>query len=109
MDTSTDDKLHIFENHLSVIQDGEILTFPITDYERYNSVGIIVVEALSRTITDRQETDPTRNRLVKTNDLIDKQQHVNLDEASKVSSYLNIPYTRIVNDGKDIPIAALRS
>ncbi len=108
-DASTDDKLHIFENHLSIVQDGEILTFPMTDYDRYNSIGIIVVEALCKTIIDRRKTDPARSRLVETDDLIDRQQQINLKEANKVSSYLDIPYVRIVNEEKDLSIAALRS
>ena len=109
IDASTDDKLHIFENHLSIVQDGEILTFPMTDYERYNSIGIIVVEALSRKIVDRRKSDRTRSRLVETENLIDRQQQINLDEANKVSSHLDIPYIHIVNDEKAAAIAALQS
>lgn len=108
-DTSTNDKLHIFENHLSIIQGGEILTFPMADYERYNSIGIIVVEALSKTIIERRKTDPARSRFVETEDLIDRQQQVNLKEADKVSSHLDIPCIRIVNDEKDLSVAALQS
>ena len=107
VNTSTNDTLHIFENHLSIIQDGEVVTFPLSDYERYNTIGLVVVEALSRVILSRRKSDAARNRLIKTEDLIDEQQKINLEEAEKVSSHLKIPCLRIVNDDKNSSIAAL--
>ena len=109
VDTSSDDTLHIFENHLSIIQDGEIATFPMSDYERYNTIGLVVVEALSKTILSRRKTDATRKRLIETENLIDEQQRVNLEEAEKVSSHLGIPWLRVINNDKDVSIATLRT
>lgn len=107
VNTSTNDTLHIFENHLSIVQDGEVITFPLSDYERYNTIGLVVVEALSEVILNRRKSDATRNRLIETADLINEQQRVNLEEAKKVSSRLKIPYLRVVNDDKNSSIATL--
>ena len=107
--TSSDNTLHIFENHLSIIQDGEVVTFPMSDYERYNTIGLVVVEALGKTILDRRKTDATRNRITETEDLVDEQQRVNLEEAEKISSHLEIPYLRVINNDKDLSITALRN
>lgn len=107
VDDSADNTLHIFENHLSIIQDGEIVTFPMSDYEKYNTIGLVVVEALSKTILNRCTTDTTRSRLVETEELITEQQKINLVEAEKVSSHLGIPWLRVLNDDIDTSVIAL--
>lgn len=108
VDDPADDALHIFENHLSIIQDGEIITFPMSDYEKYDTIGLIVVEALSKTILNRRKTDTTRSRLVETEEFITEQQRINLEEAEKVSSHLGIPWLRVHNNDRSVSIAVLR-
>lgn len=109
VDTPSDNSLYFFENHLSIIQDGEIVTFPMSDYEKYNTVGLVVVEALAKTVLNRRRADTTRARLVETENLINEQQKVNLEEAKKVASHLGIPWLKVINDNKDESLAKIRT
>lgn len=100
--TNGDNRIHILENHLSIVQDGELRTFPAEDYEKYNMVGLVVVEATIDEIVTRRESDPNRKRLLENASLIMKQQEINREEARKIREHLGIPTLLVQNnDGKE--------
>lgn len=52
----------LLENHLSIVDQVGIHTFPHEDVRRYNPVGLIVVEASPEEVLQRRRTDGKRNR-----------------------------------------------
>lgn len=98
---NSDGRIHLLENHLTIIQDGKIVAFPTEDYRKYNLIGIISVSAPPRSILERRLKDPTRRRLADTIDLIAEQQRMNDIESSKITKYLGIPLMDVLNkDGR---------
>jgi adenylate kinase len=98
---SSDGRIHLLENHLTIVQDGAVVSFPVGDYEKYNLIGLVSVTASPQSILERRLKDPSRKRLMDTSELIEKQQRVNAEEAVRVSGYLGIPLMEIINnDGK---------
>lgn len=98
---NSDGRIHLLENHLTIVQDGAVVSFPVGDYEKYNLIGLVSVTASPQAILDRRLKDPTRKRLTDTLELIEKQQRVNAEEAIKVSKYLGVPLMEVANgDGK---------
>lgn len=71
---NSDDQIYLLENHLTIIQDGEIVSFPAVDYEKYNMVGLVTVEAPPQIVFKRRVEDGSRERLVETVALIGRQQ-----------------------------------
>jgi len=96
--SSSDHATILFENHLSVIQDGHVITFQTVDYRRYNACGLAVINADPPAIHHRRATDPARRRSLGTVDQIAWQQTVNESQAAIVSDYLEIPLATIRND-----------
>lgn len=101
---NSDGRIHLLENHLTIIQDSAVVSFPIRDYEKYNLVGLIVVEAPPQSVLERRLKDQTRKRMTDTLELIDKQQRVNSEEAEKIAKYLGIPLFNITNNDGMLPI-----
>lgn len=98
---NSDGRIHLLENHLTIVQDGAVVSFPVGDYEKYNLIGLVSVTASPQAILDRRLKDPTRKRLTDTLELIEKQQRVNAEEAIKISRYLGVPLMEVANnDGK---------
>lgn len=95
---SSDHATILFENHLSVVQDGHIITFQTTAYRRYSARGLAVISADPAIIHRRRSSDPTRRRNPGTIDQIAWQQRVNESQAAIVSDYLEIPLAIIRND-----------
>jgi adenylate kinase len=104
-----DHSLHLFENHLSIIQNEDIITFPLEDYQRYNSIGLVVIEALASSILLRRQADNSRKRILDTRELIEEQQRINALEADKISSLLHIPWIRVVNSDNIPPLNQLET
>lgn len=98
---------YLFENHLTVIQDGRIITFPITDYRRYNMAGLVVVEAEPDSILARRQEDTSRHRRTEALALIQKQQEVNWQEAQEISRSLDTPCLKLTNPDNGLPVAKL--
>jgi len=95
---NSDGRIHLLENHLTIVQDGAVVSFPVGDYEKYNMVGLISVEANPSSILKRRLKDPTRKRLTDTLEIIEKQQRINGEEAQKIAKHLGIPLFNIVNN-----------
>ena len=104
---NSDGIIHILENHLTIIQDGAVISFPVGDYEKYNLVGLISIIATPRIILDRRLKDSTRKRSIDTLELIEEQQTANAEEAVKISRYLSIPLMEVVNN-KNLPILQIQ-
>lgn len=100
---NSDGRIHILENHLTVIQDGAVVSFPVGDYEKYNMIGLISVSASAQSILERRLKDSTRKRLTDTIELIEKQQRVNSEEAETVVRHIGIPLLNIVNNDETPP------
>jgi adenylate kinase len=96
--SSSDQATILFENHLSVVQDGHVITFQTTAYRRYSARGLAVISADPAVIHDRRASDPRRSRSLGTIDQIAWQQSVNQSQAAIVSDYLEIPLAIIRND-----------
>lgn len=105
--TNGDGRVHILENHLSIVQDGKLRTFPVRDYEKYNMVGLVVVEATLDEILSRRERDLERKRLLDDGNLIQLQQKTNLIEASKIEKKLGIPTFLVQNNDGNKPTEAI--
>lgn len=101
---NSDGQIHLLENHLTIIQDGEIVSFPVVDYEKYNMVGLVTVEAPPHTVFKRRAEDGSRERLVETVALIGRQQGANKIEAEKIAKYFGIPSLNIVNNDGRPPV-----
>ena len=105
--TTEGSQVHILENHLSIVQDDKLQTFPVKDYEKYNMVGLVIVEATIDEIMARRETDPNRKRLLDSTKLIRKQQEVNREEARKIKEYLGVPIHLVQNNHGEKPVAEI--
>lgn len=101
---NSDGRIHLLENHLTVVQDGAVVSFPVGDYEKYNLIGLVSVTASPQSILDRRLKDSTRKRLTDTLELLRKQQRVNAEEAVKVSKYLRVPLMEVVNNDGRPPV-----
>ena len=97
-EASADPATILLENHLSVIQDGAIVTFQTTSYGRYCARGLVVIAADPDIILARRTTDPARHRAPGTAGQIARQQAANESQATIVTGYLRIPLKVIVND-----------
>lgn len=95
---SPDTGTMLLENHLSILQDGKIVTWPAEGYRRYNARGLVVVHADSDTIQIRRTADPTRNRRPDSVEEITAQQEVNLAQAWSIAAHLNTPLLIVEND-----------
>lgn len=96
--------VYLLENHLTIIQNGKVVYFPVEDYRKYNIIGIIVIESLPETILGRRLKDEKRKRLSGTINLIKKQQADNKRKARRISEYLNIPLYRVNNKEGKLPL-----
>jgi adenylate kinase len=94
----------LLENHLSVIQDGRIVTFQTTAYRCYSARGLAVISADPAGIHARRSSDPARQRSPGTVAQIARQQAVNQSQATVVAEYLAIPLLVVRND--DVATAA---
>ncbi len=103
-----DGRITILENHLTVIQDNIVVSFPVEDYEKYNLIGLVSLTASPQAILERRLKDPIRKRLTETLELIEKQQVINAEEAYKISKYLQIPYIDIINNDGKLPVAEVK-
>ncbi|HAN09073.1 MAG TPA: hypothetical protein DCP90_00485 [Clostridiales bacterium] len=100
--------IQLMENHLSIIQNGDIKTFDVNDYRRYNLAGICVLESDPNIIAQRRLSDNTRHRVVEQVELINKQQETNKVEALKVAEHYNIPLLFLDNAQNHMPIDAAK-
>jgi adenylate kinase len=96
--SSSDHATILLENHLSVVQNGHVITFQTTAYLRYSARGLAVINADPAAIHHRRSSDPARRRGLGTIDQIAWQQNVNESQAAIVSDYLAIPLAIIRND-----------
>lgn len=106
---NSDDQIYLLENHLTIIQGGEIISFPVADYEKYNMVGLVTVEASPQTVFKRRAEDGNRERLAETVALIRRQQEANRLEAEKIAKYFGIPCLNITNNDGRPPVLEFES
>ncbi|GAB3435214.1 nucleoside/nucleotide kinase family protein [Flindersiella endophytica] len=95
---NTDPTCLLMENHLSIVQDGNITTFPARSWRLYNPIGIAVIEASPETIRRRRLDDRSRRRTQDSDDRIAEQQAVNEEGACEIAAVLGIPAITIDND-----------
>lgn len=88
----------LLENHLSIVENGQLRTFLHQNYRRYNAVGLVVIEADPVIICERRRADRQRYRHAGSADEITQQQHCNRTEAADIAAYLTIPFTIVNND-----------
>ena len=103
---SNSDAVMLLENHLSIMQDGTIITFPADAYRRYNALGLAVIDADPHAVLARRRSDPARHRHTGTADEIAAQQQVNSEQARIITRYLGIPQLHVDNSGDGTQHAA---
>lgn len=99
--------LFVLENHLTIIQDGEIVSFAVEEYVRYNMAGLVVIEADAKEVIDRRRTDLTRRRDIGDLELVRTQQASNWSQAQQISERLTIPCIRLLNPTNRQPMGQL--
>ncbi|MGH7228212.1 MAG: AAA family ATPase [Nitrospiraceae bacterium] len=104
-----DDNCVLLENHLSILQDGIIRTFPHEDCRRYNAAGLVVIEADPEDVFRRREIDRHRSRYLGSTMEIERQQAQNRQEAACIVRYLGIPMTVIINRSLESSVSQLVS
>ncbi len=104
---SSDTGTVLLENHLSILQDGRIVTWPAEGYRRYHARGLVVVQADPAAIRIRRTADPTRNRLLGSVGEIAAQQEVNRAQARSIAAHLGIPLLVVENDALGAAIDGL--
>jgi len=100
--SSTD--LYILENHLSVISEGAVKAFELSQYRKYNMCAICVIKSDPSIISARRVADSTRKRRRDTITLIERQQSHNSCFAQQLSSAYSIPYVEFENPPGSPPI-----
>lgn len=88
----------LLENHLSIVDDGGIRTFPHEEIRRYNPVGLVVVEAAPAAVVARRSADLRRDRHVGTVAEVAEQQATNRREAALIGQRWTFPVTIVLND-----------
>ncbi len=91
----------LLENHLSIVDQAGIRTFPHEDIRRYNSVGLVIVEASPDDVLERRRTDQQRNRHIGSLAEVAAQQEINRREAALIGRLMNIPTTTVANNNRD--------
>ncbi|MGH8904002.1 MAG: AAA family ATPase [Egibacteraceae bacterium] len=88
----------LLENHLSILHDGRIVTWPVGGYRRYNARGLAVVHAEPGAILTRRTGDATRNRRPGSVEEIAAQQGTNREQARLIAAHLRVPLLILEND-----------
>lgn len=88
----------LLENHLSILDEGGIHTFPHEDARRYNPVGLVVIDASPENVLERRKADWHRNRRIGSLAEVTEQQQINLREAALIGRLVGIPITTVTND-----------
>jgi adenylate kinase len=96
----------LLENHLSILDDQGLRTFPHDAIPRYNPVALVIVEANPRQILERRRNDPRRNRHCGTVDGIIDQQFVNRREAALIAKRFELALRVLNNDDGDAQSSA---
>lgn len=91
----------LLENHLSIIDQLGIHTFPHEDIRRYNPVGMVVVEASPDDVLERRRTDQQRNRHIGSLAEVTEQQQINRREAAFIRTLIRIPVTTVTNNDRE--------
>jgi adenylate kinase len=97
----------LLENHLSIIDEGGIRTFPHEAIRRYNPIGLVLVEASPREVTARRTADRDRARHVGTAAEVAAQQATNCREAELIARRIRIPMISIGNGDHESAAKAL--
>jgi adenylate kinase len=105
---NTSEDMMLLENHLSIVQDDRIVTFPADAYRRYNALGLAVIDADPAAVLARRRTDPARHRRAGTFDEIIEQQRINGEQAQLITAYLGIPLLHLDNSVDGVQRAAER-
>ena len=87
----------LLENHLSIVDDSGIRTFPLDAISRYGPVGIVVVEADPEEVVHRRSSDTRRNRWVGSRDEVDEQQRINRGETQEIQRRYALPVHHVQN------------
>lgn len=88
----------LLENHLSILDEDGIHTFPHEDARRYNPVGLVVVEASPEEVLERRRADRHRNRYIGSFAEVTEQQQINRREAALVGELVGVPITTVINN-----------
>jgi adenylate kinase len=88
----------LLENHLSILDEGGIHTFPHEDARRYNPVGLVVVEASPEEVLERRQADQRRNRYIGYLSEVTEQQQINRQEAALIGELIGVPITTVINN-----------
>ena len=91
----------LLENHLSIVDQVGMHTFPHEDVRRYNPVGLIVVEALPEDVLERRRTDDKRNRHIGSFVEVAEQQQINRREAALIGTLIDIPIVTVANNDRE--------
>lgn len=91
----------LFENHLSIVDEVGIRTFPHEDVRRYNSIGLVIVEAPPNDVLERRRTDQQRNRHIGSLAEVAEQQRINRREAALIGRLIDIPITTVTNNDRE--------
>ncbi len=91
----------LLENHLSIVDQVGIRTFPHEDIRRYNAVGLVIVEASPGDVLERRRTDQQRNRYIGSLVEVAEQQRINRREAALIGRLIDIPITTVTNDNRE--------
>lgn len=91
----------LLENHLSIVDEVGIRTFPHEDIRRYNPVGLVIVEALPEDVLERRRSDQQRNRHIGSRAEVAEQQQINRREAALIEKLIDIPMTRVTNNNRE--------
>jgi adenylate kinase len=91
----------LFENHLSIVDEIGIRTFPHEDVRRYNSIGLAIIEAPPGDVLERRRTDRQRNRHIGSLAEVAEQQRVNRREAELIGRLTDMPLAIVANDSRE--------
>ncbi|MGH3889929.1 MAG: AAA family ATPase [Pseudonocardiaceae bacterium] len=91
----------LLENHLSIVDQVGIHTFPHEDVRRYNTVGLVIIEASPQDVLERRRTDQQRNRHIGSLVEVAEQQRINHREAALIRRLIEIPITTVVNNNRE--------
>ena len=97
----------LFENHLSIVDEVGIRTFPHEDARRYNSIGLVIIEAPPNNVLERRRTDQQRNRHIGSLAEVAEQQRINRREASLIGRLTDIPLTIVTNNNQEQAVRQL--
>lgn len=91
----------LLENHLSIMDDQGIRTFPHDAIPRYNPVALALIEAEPQKIIQRRRADPRRHRHIGTVEAVAELQAINRHEAALIGQRFGLPVAQLQDTDPD--------